>query len=215
MHKNHYRHGVLISNYVEDAFGAQLATTRPPPEPTPSSEQRDSFSARSLTQTNRKTEGPTLVADTFSSRFGLPAHLVMGHGMNTDELHKQEHLSTYDLMYQHPATTDGKRAQEKLYKTTEELQVRSPTVKSQQLKMKYESGVSEYTADNFYQTTHKLSHRDTTGHVTSPTGQATVVAGNFRRLRRDEPPINVPKGKPYGEFSRSCDANFNKTGLRA
>ena len=35
------------------------------------------------------------------NRFGQPAHLIFGHGLNEEELHKQEWGTAYDMSFKH------------------------------------------------------------------------------------------------------------------
>ena len=93
--QNQYRHGVLIYNCNEDTIGLDLAKQKPKaPEFTTTSK---SFHGKHSSIKASDGEPPQY---TFN-RFGQPAHLIFGHGLNDEEIQGREFGTAYDMSFKH------------------------------------------------------------------------------------------------------------------
>lgn len=155
--ENLYRHGVLISNFVEDKFGNDLANSRSIRTDFMTTSQRFHSQASSLL--NAEVLGkkdPMKFEPGEVTKVGVEKQLLFGHGPRQEQFQSKDFRTTYELSYDNKV----------------------PAHKSIE------------------------PHFIPPAPVPKPTAPPADVAAHPRQP------------KSYHEFTKRCDATFNKTGLR-
>lgn len=155
--ENLYRHGVLISNFVEDKFGSDLAQSRSIRTDFTTTAQRFHSQGSSLLNAELpEKKDPLAFQGESVKKEGVEQHLLFGHGPKQEQFQAKEFRTTYELSYDNKV----------------------PAHKSIE------------------------PHFLPPAPVPKPTAPSADLSAHPRQP------------KSYHEFTKRCDATFNKIGLR-